>query len=101
MQQNKKILGVGDNIQRAEEELQKEKSEETVLENIDDNPYNDTPNENEEILIQKAAKRCKMSVEGFKKVYETAEGKTVIEKIDDAEETINEQFRGNDGRNRV
>lgn len=101
MQQNKKILGVGDNIQRAEEELQKEKSEETVLENIDDNPYNDIPNENEEILIQKAAKRCKMSVEGFKKVYETAEGKTVIEKIDDAEETINEQFRGNDGKNRA
>ena len=81
--------------------MQNNPSKETILENIDDDPYNDIVNEDEEILIQKAAKRCKMSVEEFKKVYETAEGKTIEEKIDDAEETINEQFRGNDGRNRV
>ncbi len=81
---------VDDNIKRANDEL-KDKDK-TVLENIDDDPYNDKESIN--ILIQKAAKRCKVSYEAFMIEYEKASGETIEEKIDDAENTLNEQYRG-------
>ena len=81
---------VDDNIKRANDEL-KDKDK-TVLENIDDDPYNDKESIN--ILIQKAAKRCKVSYEAFMIEYERASGETIEEKIDDAENTLNEQYRG-------
>ncbi len=85
---------VQDNIERAEQEL--EENDETQLENIDDNPYND---ENSiRILLEKAAARCKVSYEAFVEEYEKTEGNTIDERIDEAEEAINEQFRGEQKR---
>ncbi len=83
---------VGDNIKKANDQIEQNPQEKTVLENIDDDPNNDKQQQ-EQILIEKAAKRCKMSVESFKQEYEKAEGKTVYEKIENAEDEINEQFR--------
>lgn len=93
--------GVSDNIKRADNIL--EEQEETSLENIDDDLNNDIPetrSEYEEKLIEEAAKRCKMSVEGFKKVLEQErkEGEPIEESIERAEDEVNEQVIG--GRNR-
>ena len=87
-----KNIEVGDNIKKANNQIQQNPQEKTVLKNIDDDPNNDILLQ-EQILIEKAAKRCKMSVESFKQEYEKAEGKTVYEKIENAEDEINEQFR--------
>lgn len=54
-----------------------------------------------ERLIQEAANRCKVGTEAFKKVYEKAEGKTPEEKIDNAEEEINQQYIGDSQRTRI
>lgn len=85
---------VSDNIVRANEEIEQSEDGETVLENIDDNPYNDIQTSEEEIMIQKAADRCKVSVESFKEELEKATGDTLEEKIESAEEEINEQYIG-------
>lgn len=89
---------VNDNIKRADERIEEDDNKETILENIDDNPYNDKIVDNSEIQIRKAAKRCKISVESFKKELEKADGDTLEQKIENAEEKINEQFRGIDSR---
>lgn len=87
---------VDDNIDRAEKRIEESGKEQTTLRNIDDNQYNDDI----ELLIQEAANRCKMSVEGFREVYDRQKEETIEEKIESAEEEINEQFRGNDTRKR-
>ena len=86
---------VNDNIERAEQRIESSKKEETVLENIDDDLYNDKMVEvdDTEILIRKAAKRCKINdIEGFKKRLEYTKGDTIQEKIDNLEEEINEEY---------
>lgn len=83
-----------DNIKRAEDRISYNEDNETQLENIDDNPYNDEIIDSAEIEIRKAAKRCKISVEEFKQKLETQDGDTLEEKIENAEEEINEEFRG-------
>lgn len=86
---------VDDNIKRANDQIEESEDEETTLENIDDDPYNDTVTSEEEIMIQKAAARCKVSVESFKEELEKAKGDTLKERIEIAEEEINEQYIGN------
>ncbi|MCI8353116.1 MAG: hypothetical protein HFJ58_06015 [Clostridia bacterium] len=81
-----------DNIERAEERINSDEAHETELENIDDDPYNDVE-DSYEIQIKKAAARCKISVEEFKKELNKQDGNTLEEKIEKAEDTINEQFR--------
>lgn len=92
---------VSDNIERADNIL--DVQEETSLENIDDDLSNEqleTIREYEEQLIIEAAKRCRMSVEGFKEVLEKErrENETIEESIERAEDEINEQVIG--GRRR-
>ena len=41
-----------------------------------------------------------MNIESFKKELEKVDGETLEEKIEKAEEEINEQFRGNSDRRR-
>ena len=86
-----------DNIKRAEDRIKNNKDEKTNLENIDDNPYNDIE-DSSEIQIRKAAARCKIDVEEFKKELEKKDGDTLEEKIENAEEAINEEFRGRNRR---
>lgn len=86
---------VDDNIEKANAEIEHSEDEETTLENIDDDPYNDIQTPEEEIMIQKAADRCKVSVESFKEELEKATGDTLEERIESAEEEINEQYIGN------
>ncbi len=93
--------GVSDEIEKAENILAKQ--EKTTLENIDDNPYNDTQETQanyEEVLIKEAAKRCKMSEEGFREVLEKErkEGESIETSIERAEEEINEQVVSPRGR---
>lgn len=86
----RKNTTVDDNIKRANNELSNK--DETELENIDDDPYNDKETAN--ILIKKAALRCKVSYKAFMIEFEKASGDTIEEKIFNAEETLNEQYRG-------
>ncbi len=93
--------GVSDEIKKAENILANQ--EKTTLENIDDNPYNDNPETQanyEEVLIKEAAKRCKMSEEGFREVLEKErkEGEPIETSIERAEEEINEQVVSPRGR---
>ncbi len=87
---------VGDDVQRAETEL--ERKDETQIENIDNDPRNNEIDSQDMELISEAAQRCRLDVEEFLKVYENSEGDSVEEKIDNAEETVNEQFRGRNNR---
>lgn len=89
---------IDDNIEKAEERT--ENGKKTTIENIDDDKTNDIIDETEEELIKKAAEeRCGgMSVEGFMVVYEKEEGNTIQERIDNAVDTINEQYRGKDNK---
>lgn len=96
--EKKRNTTVNDNIEKANDRIEQNDNEETVLENIDDDPYNDKIVDNSEIMIQKAAKRCKISVESFKKELEKADGDTLEEKIENAEEELNEQFIGRDSK---
>lgn len=94
---------VGDNIEKADKIL--DRQEKTSLENIDDDLYNDcseTREEYEEELIEEAAKRCKVSVEGFKKELENTrkEGEPIEDSIERTEEEINEQAIGGE-RSRI
>lgn len=86
-----------DNIERAEERIDSNEDNETELENIDDDPYNDIEDPSE-IQIRKAAARCKISIEEFKEELEKQAGETLEERIENAEDEINEQFRGRSGR---
>ena len=85
---------IGDNVEKAEERTQDGRK--TTIENIDDNEKNNVIDETEEELIKQAAEeRCGgMSVEGFRAVYEQEQGDTIQERIDNAVDTINEQYRG-------
>ncbi len=85
---------VEDNIKRAKDRIENNENKETILENIDDDPYNDKLVDSSEMQIRKAAKRCKISVEAFKMELEKQEGDSLEEKIENAEEQINEEFRG-------
>ena len=91
--EKQKNINVEDNIKRAKDRIDKNENKETVLENIDDNPYNDKILDSSEIQIRKAAKRCKISVEAFKMELEKQDGDSLEEKIEAAEEQINEDFR--------
>ena len=88
---------ISDNIQRSNEIL--EQQDETTLENIDDSPYNDnieTMGEYVDSLIEEAAKECKVSVEGFKKIMESVKSQndTIKEQIEKAKDEIYEQMPG-------
>lgn len=88
---------ISDNIQRSNEIL--EEQDETTLENIDDSPYNDnieTMGEYVDSLIEEAAKECKVSVEGFKKIMESVKSQndTIKEQIEKAKDEIYEQMPG-------
>lgn len=86
-----------DNIKRAKDRLSSNEDGKTQLENIDDDITNDI-DDTSEIQIRKAARRCKMSVEDFKQELEKQDGYTLEEKIENAEEAINEEFRGRSRR---
>ena len=91
---------VNDNIIKAQDRIEANQNKQTTLENIDDNPYNDKIVDEAEIQIRKAAKRCKISVEAFKEEIEKVTGDSLEEKIENAEENINEQYIGQ-GRQRA
>lgn len=98
-----KNTGVSDNIERADDNLSSESN--TYLNDIDDNPYNDNPentNEYEEELIKEAALRCKVTINGFKKELgkDGKEGEDIEDRIKSVEEEINEQVMGNNRRTR-
>lgn len=57
--------------------------------------YN-TEVEDEITLIEEAAERCKISIEGFLEQYENAQGDTIQERIINTEEVINVQYNGID-----
>lgn len=81
---------VDDNIEKAEENIERNSDENTVLENIDDDKNND-----KQTQIEKAAKRCKVTIEAFRKEYEKSEADSIEQKIEEAEERINEEYIGN------
>lgn len=90
---------VSDNIERAEQRIQESSTQETTLNNIDDDPHNNDIEQDDlsdyiQVLIQEAAERCKIDIDAFMAVYENVDGKTVEGRIEAAEEEINEQFRG-------
>lgn len=93
--EKKRNTNVNDNIEKADDRIEQNENEETVLENIDDDHNNDKIDDSE-ILIEEAANRCKISVEAFKQEMEKVDGESLEEKIENTEEEINEQFRGND-----
>lgn len=95
--EKKRNTSVEDNIVRAEDRISYNEEKETQLENIDDNPYNDNIVDESEIIIRKAATRCKVTVEEFKQELEKQDGNSLEEKIENAEDEINEQFRGSSG----
>lgn len=86
-----------DNLKRAKDRLSSNEDGKTELENIDDDLTNDVEDPSE-IQIRKAAARCKMRVEKFKQELEKQDGDTLEEKIENAEEEINEEFRGRSRR---
>lgn len=88
---------VNDNIERANRILEEQDS--TSIENVDDDLNNDRPEtqaEYENSLIQEAAKRCKISETGFRKILEQErrEGEPIEDSIERAEDEINEQVIG-------
>ncbi len=103
---------VSDNVERADKILEDQES--TSLENIDDNSYNDNSQTMEEYIeaqITQAAKRCRISEEGFIKEMEKIagtigeeleqtlqqaynKGYTIDTLIEEAEDEINEQVIG-------
>jgi hypothetical protein len=88
---------ISDNIQKSNEIL--EEQDETTLENIDDSPYNDNIETMEEYvgaLIEEAAKECKVSVEGFKKIMEFVKSSndTIKEQIEKTKDEIYKQMPG-------
>lgn len=86
-----------DNLKRAKDRLSSNEDGKTELENIDDDLTNDVEDPSE-IQIRKAAARCKMRVEKFKQELEKQDGDTLEEKIENAEDEINEEFRGRSRR---
>ena len=73
---------------------EQEEKTEVRVEDIDDNTNNDTHAHITDERLEEEAKKAKISIEAFKKEYEKAEGSTVEEKIENAQETIEEQFIG-------
>lgn len=96
--EKKRNTNVEDNIIKAKDRIENNDNEETNLANIDDDLYNDKIVDESEIIIRKAAKRCKISIENFKQELEKADGRTLEEKIENVEEEINDQFRGSNDR---
>lgn len=86
-----------DNLKRAKDRLSSNEDGKTELENIDDDLTNDVEDPSE-IQIRKAAKRCRISIEEFKQELKKQDGDTLEEKIENAEEAINEEFRGRNRR---
>lgn len=99
---------------RVEEEIDKSQSEieehgNANWKNIDDNPNNDINHEDvirindgtEEISFEEEAKKAKVSVEEFKRIYkEQSESLTPEQRIEKTHEEIEEQYIGSDGRRR-
>lgn len=85
---------VDDNIEKAEERT--EDGNETTIENIDDNETNDVRDKTEiKMLIKAAKEKCGgMSLEEFIEIYNKEQGDTIQEKIDNAIDTVNEQYKG-------
>lgn len=84
---------IDNNIDKEEEILKQE--DQTSIEQVDDNPYNDKIEEIDyvEKLIEDAAKRCKMSVKAFRmeveEQMEAGKADTLREAIEKTEEEIN------------
>lgn len=74
-----------------------EEGEEKGIEIQDLNMVIDLGN-GETTTIAKEAEKAKVSPEEFLNLYNEAEGKTPKEKIDNAHEEVEEQFRGNERR---
>ena len=95
--QKERNPNISDNIEKAENILKQQET--TSIENIDDDPTNDvseTRQEYEDKQIKEAAKRCRMTEEGFREVLEKEkkEGEPIEDSIERAEEEVNEQVRG-------
>lgn len=98
MMEKTRNTSVEEEIRRTDEQIEMNDDKETTLEDIDDNPYNDKSDLDYEIMIEKAASRCKVSVKSFKEELEKSEGDSLEEKIQNAEEEINEQAIGGERR---
>lgn len=97
---------------RVEEEIDKSQSEiekhgNANWINIDDDPNNDINHDDvirikdgtEEISFEEEAKKAKVSVEEFKRIYEEqSESLTPEQRIENVHEEIEEQYMGNDER---
>ena len=97
---------------RVEEEIDKSQAEiekhgTAKWKNIDDNPNNDIDHEDvirinngtEEISFEEEAKKAKVSVEEFKRIYnEQSENLTPEQKLEQTHEEIEEQFMGDRSR---
>ena len=77
--------------------------------NIDDDPNNDINHDDvirikdgtEEVSFEEEAKKAKVSVEEFKRIYEEqSESLTPEQRIENVHEEIEEQYMGNDERRR-
>lgn len=82
---------ISNDIERAEERL--EDGTPTQIENIDDNFDNNVIDDIEIQKIIEAAKRNKMSVEGFLEIYQDMRGDTIEERIEKTEDEIGYQER--------
>ena len=99
---------------RVEEEIDKSQAEikehgNAEWKNIDDDPNNDINHDDvirikdgtEEISFEEEAKKAKVSVEEFKRIYEEqSESLTPEQRIENVHEEIEEQYMGNDERRR-
>ena len=97
---------------RVEEEIDKSQAEikehgNADWKNIDDDPNNDINHDDvirikdgtEEVSFEEEAKKAKVSVEEFKRIYEEqSESLTPEQRIENVHEEIEEQYMGNDER---
>lgn len=96
MMDSSKNISIREETVRAEDQIQEGN---TKIQNIDDNPDNDiemyivTTEQGEKIDLREEAKKCKISIEEYMRLYEEQDG-TVEEKIKAVEELVSKQFRG-------
>ena len=86
-----------DNANEKQEKVEKKQDngcEKTDITKVDHNPNNDSHEHITDERLQIEAKKAKVSVEEFKRIYEKAKGNTIEERIKDAHDTIEEQFIG-------
>ena len=96
-----KNIRVDEELDRAKEEF-KEHNGKTNWRNIDDNPNNDIEHDDviimekgEEIYLKKEAKKAKVSIEEFKRIYKSqSENLTPEQRLEATHEEIEEQFIG-------